>query len=314
MPELQAYSPDATVTVRARASAVRKAGADHSLVIVDAIVVDDEDISSESLARRRALVDPLIKSLQAEIPSFSRLRLEQISQYPVTTGTHLIPLQFLRDSFFAMCKNRMEGIVVKLTALTYGSPHTVLKPIYYGTLTPTFPQQIAPSLPVFLENYKCYAKVVYMGYRAVPRDPFLEPIFGVKSKESYPTNHPWHGYAPVHVEGFKTAYSMARVSIVNSLNHKDTAAMTLGVEEVPHVSFHLHIINSFTPKFYMVAEAAYSRIAKDGVCKVPIRLYLPRLLATRPKNVDTLEEFNRRLGPQALPLTPTEIDTAVENV
>lgn len=315
VPELQSHSSDVTVTTRSRASAVRSRGADHTLFVIDCVVLGATDVSPLSLFDRRKYCEGIATKLARKLPSYSRIKVAVVPQYGLATQTHEIPSEFVKDAFYAMVAHKMEGIVVKLTTLVYGSSHTVLKPIYYGTQYATFPKELAPSREIFIDTYKCYARVVYMGHKAVPREPWIEPIFGVKDLHAYPAGHPWHGYVPIHIEGFKTAYSMARMAKVNTLVHvpaEKTAAVGFKVE--PHANILLHPVGMATPKFYMVAEAAYKR-KNMGAWKYPFRLYLPRLLENfEPSVLDQSQDLTLRLHPWVVQLFQEETYTFEESV
>jgi len=314
--ELTAGATDATTTAelqglgagmvavprRTRASAVRKLGAVHTLFVMDCIF-SGSDVSCTNLGRRRRAAAALVKTIGL---NGSMLAVRLVPQQPVPGDDHSgeIPPAFVAAAFPAMVSANMEGIVVKLTSLAYGGPHTVLKPVYYITdaaaveagRASALPAAAALPLPEMLRMSQRYARVVYMGCRTLGHDPWLEPVFGVKGVATppYRPGHPWHNYVPIHVEGFKTAHILCARARVSGLPHSTTHRVTRTASHDPGMEYLLHRPTAVTPTFQLFAEQVYLRQNTTG-WSFPYRLYLIHgRLGASP--VDTATELEARFS------------------
>lgn len=287
-PPLMAAMGAAAVPRRTRASAVRSRGLGHTLFITDALVIDNVDISNQSQRSRRTATWKL-RDQMGPCP------VRVVPQFALNTRSPgVIPVKFVARAFKAMVQADMEGVVVKAESLVYGSTHTVIKPINYGTLG-AFPRPLAPAQ--FKKLFPHLLAVVYMGFIDMPQAPWAAPVFGVASPGTFPKRHPWHGYAPVHIEGYKVAYAMLRAANAAGLPHvrnheagMHTGWTLSGAATSTGCVQHLHPVTSASPLLWLAAERVYRRVDMIG-WQLPLRLYLPRVWkAQRPTRPSTADE------------------------
>lgn len=290
-PALFAAMGAPAVPRRTRASAVTSLALTHTLFITDALVVNGNDISNQSQRDRRTACWKLRDKMGPTAACVVRL----IPQFAINTrSVGEIPVNFIGRAFKAMLQADMEGVVVKAESLVYGSTHTVIKPIHYGTLS-SFPRPLTPLQ--FSKQFPWLLAVVYMGYIDVPQPPWATPVFGVSCPGAFPPRHPWHGYTPVHIEGYKVAHSMLGAAHARKQFHvlngdggmhtgwtlKDTQTSTGCVQ-------HLHPVTDASPLIWLAAERVYRRADMSG-WHLPLRLYLPRVWhAQRPVRPATAAE------------------------
>ena len=279
------------VPKRTRASQVTARGTQHTLFVVDCIVENGLDVSNKSYLDRKTHAVKLMEALGLRIvPHFTVALDDKFNLTP----------EFVNNAYAAMLKSGIEGIVIKCTGLVYGAKHAVLKPVYYLTRPAAFPVVDAWDL------FWCYAGVVYMGYIEADRAPWCLPIFGIKDASSKlsPT-HPWHGYTPIHIEGYKVANRMmasangyTQPHVIESYR-QPTPWFSKGETTTTGCRRFLHRITKFTPRLLLVGEMVYERKDKVG-WSFPWRIYLARSIIKHAPVDDTVS-LKRRFGDMVLP-------------
>jgi hypothetical protein len=275
------------VPKRTRASQVRSKSVEHTLFAVDCIVHNNVDVSNKSYVKRKSLVVQLVDALEAPglriVPHFD---IVLDSDANVTTT-------FLKHAYEAMVRSGIEGIVIKGAGLVYGAKHIVLKPVYYITRPSAFPLFDAWDI------FRCYAGVVYMGYIEVDRAPWCFPIFGIRDGNSHlRKTHPWHGYTPIHIEGYKIAARMMshangykQEHLIESFRYP-TPWFSGGATNTTGCRRFLHKISPASPRLLLVGEMVYERKDQRG-WSFPLRFYLARSIAKTVEIDDTTSLFDR---------------------
>lgn len=281
------------IPYRTRASEVTSKTGTHTLFILDCLVANNIDISNLPYSERIKKAHRIHTDMR-RMGNFIRF----VPQIPINNKERgKLSKTFVKEMCVAMLNSGLEGIVIKCTGLVYGAKHCVLKPIYFLTRKKTYPFD---DFNIW-NHFWCYCDVVYLGYIETDRDPWCLPIFGIQSNaDNYRKSHPWHGYIPVHLEGYKVAYNMMRLANgkrqphVQESVYVSTPWFSVSQRSSTGCQRFLHPVTQASPRIRLVAEMIYKRKNTLG-WSFPYRLYLTQAIDKSIDSIDSEKSFLERI-------------------